>query len=411
MSSHFYHLVREVSRNLYQLDTSPLTGSSPPFPWGDFSMRLGKALDRKELEIVPKGMVWKSKEDLTEGLGDSPVPLVFSIPPCKGEGVWIMAKQDIALLTSILLTKESHTLPLDNLVLNESFYRFLAIEALYQMSQVSFDRELRPILHQSNHFDPQDSLCWDISISIQEQQIYGRLIISPDLRNSWVNHFAKKARATSLSQQLSAVAPIDIRVIVGKTDLLLSEWKSIQLGDCILLDRSFLHPENLEGQVLLQLNGKTLLRAKMKQKTLKILEFPHVDEVDRMYSNSKDEDESPEEETEEVEIEEEEIEEVTEWEEEDPITEEISKTTPISTQDIPIQLIVEIGKIRMSMEKFLQLEPGNFLEIPVSPENGVDITVNGQLVGRGELVRMGEVMGVRIMELGMPHTQQNDHHG
>ena len=74
--------------------------------------------------------------------------------------------------------------------------------------------------------------------------------------------------------------------------------------------------------------------------------------------------------------------------------------TQISSKDIPIALVIEIGRVQMSLQKLLDLQPGNLLEMDVRPESGVDLVVNGKCIGKGELLRVGETLGVRILDLG-----------
>ena len=38
-------------------------------------------------------------------------------------------------------------------------------------------------------------------------------------------------------------------------------------------------------------------------------------------------------------------------------------------------------------------------ELDIHPESGVDMVVNGKRIARGELLRIGDVLGIRIMEL------------
>lgn len=74
----------------------------------------------------------------------------------------------------------------------------------------------------------------------------------------------------------------------------------------------------------------------------------------------------------------------------------------VSIDQIPVSVVVEVGRIKMSMDQLLKIEPGNFLELDIHPENGIDLTINGKLVGKGELVRIGESLGVRVIQLGRP---------
>ncbi len=445
-----YDWVREIKPNLKKLDSVPLTGTAPPFPWDDLAARLARSFDREGLVIQPGEMAWRAKEDLYEGLGDSPFPLIFSIPSLRGQVGWIMPAQEMSSLAALLLTKESHPLPLHDAALDESFYHFLALEVLYHFTQVAFDKTLSPILTNQRILPNEDALCWDISLLIHNHTIWGRLMISPEFRRSWIEHFAQKYESSSLSQQMAHLVNVIVHLEAGKTQFSLAEWKSVELGDFIILDSCSLDPERLDGRILLTINGKQTFRAKLKEGTLKILELPLLHEVETSMAKQPEEEEDdlsdldlPEEENEELDEEdlfddeddlfedEEDEDEEDEDEDEDedeedkdeeadtgvstPVMEpdsEVSSPTQaaapeqeakprlIAAEQIPVTLVVEVGQVQMTMDQLLKLEPGNLLEISIHPENGVDLTINGKVVGKGELVRIGEVIGVRVLELG-----------
>lgn len=69
-----------------------------------------------------------------------------------------------------------------------------------------------------------------------------------------------------------------------------------------------------------------------------------------------------------------------------------------SPQEIPLTISVEIGVFQMSIKKLLELAPGNLIELGLHPENGVDLVYNGKCIARGELLRIGDRLGVRIIE-------------
>lgn len=69
-----------------------------------------------------------------------------------------------------------------------------------------------------------------------------------------------------------------------------------------------------------------------------------------------------------------------------------------SPEDIPLSISVEVGSFQMSIKKLMELAPGNLLELGVKPENGVDLVFNGKCIARGELLRIGDTLGVRILE-------------
>jgi flagellar motor switch protein FliN len=423
--------VREIKPDLKQLDSIPLTGAAPAFPWEEFSARLGRSFDRGELAIQPGEIIWRTKEELYEGLGDSPFPLTIAIPSLRGEVCWVMPSQEIDILAALLLTKETHPLALHDPNVSESFYRFLALELLYHFTQVSFDKTLSPILTSQNHLPDQDSLCWDISLRIHDQMIWGRLIMSEEFRHSWIEHFAQRQLPSPLSEQMAQFVDVTMHLEAGRTFFTLNEWKRVQLGDFILLETYSLDSEKLDGRVMLTINGKQAFRGKLKNGTLKILELPLLHEVETpMVKQPKDDEEDmdlPEEEFEEDEdlinededfeededlvtededlISENEAEEESHAEEEEAeeaakAPAEPPKRTLISPEEIPLALTVEVGQVKMTMDQVIKLEPGNLLEIDIHPENGVDLTINGKLVGKGELIRIGETLGVRILQLG-----------
>ena len=436
-----YDWVREIKPDLCKLDSIPLTGTAPPFPWDELSSRLARSFDQEELTIQPGEIAWRTKDDLYEGLGDSPFPLIFSIPSIRGQVCWVMPSQEMAILAALLLTKESHPLSLHDAALSESFYHFLALEVLYNLTQVSFDKTLTPILTNQTTLPHQDSLCWNISLRLKDNAIWGRLIISPEFRRSWVEYFAQQQESSALSQQMAQLIDIVVHLEAGKTHLLLDEWKAVQPGDFIILDSYSLDADRLDGRVMLTINGKQIFRAKLKDGKLKILELPLLHEVDTpMAKQTEDEDdddlsdldlndetdnsEEDEEEdlledTEDEDLfteEEEETEEETETDalpesekadkEETPSSDKPLASAPRSQQKliapdlIPLSLIVEVGQLQMTMDQLLKLEPGNLLEIDIHPENGVNLTINGKVVGKGELIRIGETLGVRVLQVG-----------
>lgn len=439
-----YSWLQTLKPALKKLDRIPLTGNTPPFPWEQLANRLARALEREELAIQPGEIKWRAKEELYEGLGDQPFPLTFAIPSFKGQVCWIMPEQEMARLEALLLTKESHPLTFQDPDLSQSFYRFLALEVLYHLSQVPFDKNIAPILLQQTALPDEDSLCWDISLNLPGQSVWGRLIISPEFRRSWVDYFAQQESQSALTQQLSQLVEVLVHIEAGQTHLSLADWSKVKLGDFLILDTYSLDPHRLEGRVMLTINGQKAFRAKLKDGNLKILELPLFQEVetpmakhpededdlsDLDFSEEEDEDPSEIEEENPSEIEEEnpsEIEEEEFFEDEDLFAEEenqiseenyqtetseqelISEETPpaaqapgmFTPQQIPVALTVEVGRIQMTVEQLLKLEPGNLIELDIYPENGVDLTINGKVVGKGELIRIGETLGVRIMQLG-----------
>ena len=67
--------------------------------------------------------------------------------------------------------------------------------------------------------------------------------------------------------------------------------------------------------------------------------------------------------------------------------------------DIPVNLSVELGTCRLSMQEVLQLGIGSVVQLDKPSDAPVDVFVNRKLVARGEVVVMDERFGIKITEI------------
>lgn len=259
-------LFPKVEPELKEIDAIPLTGSSPPFPWNDLSKRLSKLFER-EISIEPGEIKWRTEKELYEGLGDHPIPLNFSVSSLKGGICWVMPEAEISLIESLILTKEASPIQFQDPSLTESFYRFLALEFIYQMSQAGYDSGITPILTSANPLPKENSLCLDVCLKIEQHSLWGRLVISQAFRKSWVDYFAKKG-PSSRTKEIKKHIHEKVHFEVGKAIINYDEWQKVNVGDCILLDTCALKKD---GKVVLSINGKAIRHALLEGKKLKII--------------------------------------------------------------------------------------------------------------------------------------------
>ncbi|HEX7599497.1 MAG TPA: flagellar motor switch protein FliN, partial [Polyangia bacterium] len=64
--------------------------------------------------------------------------------------------------------------------------------------------------------------------------------------------------------------------------------------------------------------------------------------------------------------------------------------------DVPLDLSVELGRARMSIQDLLNLSPGSVIELDKIAGEALDILINGRLVARGEAVVVNDKFGIRI---------------
>ena len=70
--------------------------------------------------------------------------------------------------------------------------------------------------------------------------------------------------------------------------------------------------------------------------------------------------------------------------------------------DIPLQVSVEIGRMRLRVRELLRLAPGAVLELKKAAGEPFDICINGHSVARGEVIMVDQSSGVRIIEVHKP---------
>ena len=70
--------------------------------------------------------------------------------------------------------------------------------------------------------------------------------------------------------------------------------------------------------------------------------------------------------------------------------------------DVPLDLSVELGRTRMSIQDLLNLSPGSVIELDKIAGEPLDILVNDRLVARGEAVVVNDKFGVRITDIVSP---------
>jgi type III secretion system YscQ/HrcQ family protein len=83
----------------------------------------------------------------------------------------------------------------------------------------------------------------------------------------------------------------------------------------------------------------------------------------------------------------------------DSIASHGSQPSPVLTADVPVTLIVELGRINLPLHRLADLKPGDVLELGRHPKEPVELTSGGRLVARGELVQVDTELGVRVTQV------------
>lgn len=445
--------IKTLDPKLLALDEVPLFGYPPEFPWEEFAEKLAQSFDIESLSIKPSPPKWRPEKDLFKGISEPLVPFPISISSIEGQTTWLFSEGDLPFLLSALITKDPNT-KLDSIDhdLQEGFFNFLALEALQAFNAMEFDKTLTPHLLPERSLPSGDCLCIDVAIQLYKQTVTGRLAIPQKFLKSWKERYAEATVTTSLPDSIAEQFSIPIDLEIGQTSVTIETWTHLNEGDFLLLDHCGIEPGKGTGTVILSVRGTPLYQGAFSNGKLTISESPPYQEVEASMDDETNEEEFPTEEEfgettfedtleeddlglglEETFEEESIIEETSEEETELP-TEEVAeetgenqlteeapveaapteekaieksihpvsskKQTPVKKEKLPISIRIEVGRIEMPVKQLLDLKPGNLLELDVTPEEGVNLVVNGKLVGKGELLQVGETLGVRVLDLG-----------
>ena len=73
--------------------------------------------------------------------------------------------------------------------------------------------------------------------------------------------------------------------------------------------------------------------------------------------------------------------------------------------DVPLDVSVELGRCRMTIQDLLALAPGAVIELDQVAGEPLDILINDRLVARGEAVVVNDKFGVRITDIVSPQER------
>ncbi len=397
--------IKKIEEAIEGANLIPLWGSPPAFPWKEFSSALSEALDLTDLKIKIEKTEWKKAENFLVGLGQKPHLSSLELAPLSETAFIGISSEDLEKLTAACLTKAQDQRGFSHPDFQDGFFHFLLLEALNASDQLKCFSDLTAKLGKpASLHNEEGGYCYDIRINLNDQLVRMRLICPSAFHQAFRSHFSlHKPDLTKSPLAHELILPIHMEI--GSTSLDLKKWKGVSIGDLVILDRCSFDPLLHKGSVTLALGKTPLFRGRLKEGHLKILDYafyyeesmsPSDDEKEEFEQLPEEENNAPTEKSEEPELEPE-AEENHLWEPKENQDDSIEKL--LSAQMIPLTLTVEIGRLTLSLEKLMQMKPGNLLELGQSADQGVHLTLQGKRVARGELVKIGDLIGVRILEL------------
>lgn len=400
MNTSSYPWLKQLEASLATTSHIPLWGLPPAFPLQEYQERLSSALGLQDFSISLHQTKWLSLEEISKGFGSSPLILSFALSPLEGSVKWILSQEDVAKLTTVLLSSNGREQRFSDKRFQEGFYHYVMLQAIEELSGLGPFEEFSIALSDEEETSS-GALCIDIRIEIAGIGLWGRIVCPDAFLQAFRAYFSEK-RPSLLSSELAQEIFLTLNFEIGKTTIPLSKWEEVKRGDFILLDKCSYDLEAHKGTATVFTQGISLFHAKLKDHAIKILDyaFYYEEDMDKEPREGEEEsffEESPSEENEQVKEDFLENEEHL-WSsetEENPETEKM-----LSTRDVPVTLTVEVAKLKITLNKLLELKPGNTIELQSTPAQGVYLTLEGKTVAKGELVKIGEALGVKILDIG-----------
>ncbi|KPK33647.1 MAG: hypothetical protein AMS24_00245 [Chlamydiae bacterium SM23_39] len=353
-------LIKKIDPSLLEVDEIPLI-KGEKFSWEEFSDSISKELEIENLKISLYDTSWKKKEEILSSFKKANQKCI-ALSPLMGNIYFILEQQDIKKIVAQILKKDYKSL-----ILEESFYNYLTLIILDVLQKTKKFKDLSFKIVDDVELKADKALALTIKIEIENTVIYSTLAITSDFRISFNEFFKKKDLIIKESLYLS------IQLIAGHTSLSFDQIKSLKKGDFVILDKPYIDPKTHSGFIILSFKNIPLFHAKIKKNKIEISDIANYSEEEN-YMNE--------------EIKKDEIESIS-----------LQKEQVSSIKETPINLTVELGKISMTLEKLTNLQPGNMLNLSTTLDAPCNLTVNGKKIGEGELVYLGELLGIRILKI------------
>ena len=389
--------LKTLSGALEELEDIPLWGSPPPFPFKKLAKNMAEVFSIEELGIQAKGVEHIQLEELTKGMGKSPLVKPIALSPLPGTFFLIIPNETKKALVQAALTTDKTAKGITDETIEEGFFISVLLTALAMFNELNPYGNLTALLEEDTPLPEEGALCVDLSLTINEHPHSMRLCTPKEAHQAFKTHFRTEAPASFGDPSIQSI-PLPLQLEAGSTVLSLQEWEQAQVGDLLLLDRCTFDPKDNRGTAQLSINGTPLFEVRIKDGEIKLLEHAqHLEEYPMIDDKTPDDDDEELELTPSLSKEEEDEDAPPLWSSEEEST---TEGEMLATKAIPLTLVVEVGRLTMPLAKLTQLKPGNILDLALNPQLGVYLTIGSKRVAKGELVKIGEGVGVKILKVG-----------
>lgn len=412
---------------------------APPIDLNQISATFSSLFEGRKIELKRLKSQFEEKDTLNRFLEEKWAILNIQAFPIEGHVYLTLDQQDLQTLLNESLGTHSLSLPQD---VKKAYLDFLTLNLLHSLHAMQGFEELRlKISLEEAHFE-EAYFHIELSLQVDTHLLPIHLLLSSLFLKNLKTENAKKAFArTSIDSQF----PLKLSLNLPIESLSMDQWQQVELGDFILLSKAQYQPNVSKGKVELFCGTYPLFLGDLEKDHIKILQqaYVHPKETAMEEDHNKADDaisdkdflgsdEDFYEEDEELaklleeeahkkkDQEEDESSEKTDVENSLPLSENKIKENEaqeelhheekvaqtiheekkiITPSQIPVNIRVEIASFTLSAKEVLELQPGNELSIGKEIDNQVNLMVGSKCIAKGELLQIGDFIGVRILEI------------
>lgn len=439
-----FHVLPELPEIEAKLHENPILGFTRDFPWDELTEKIRQIFNFDTVSIECDQPQWTDIEGFKE-IQDLPLNAYgFEISGYKGNITCLFDKNK--LISLLIHTFEQDISGLGQI--DEDFQQALKtsflLEICHTLENLGWVDQLCPILLGPVETPEPPQVVCRITAHLNEVHFPLVLLLSRNFVASWRQKHNSPCYNTN-TESLKDITPLWCSLELAHIPFTYNELQAIDLGDIISIPSCQWDLKNKEGIVTISCANTSIAKATVSRTETKIQEILTYQEASTpmepinettakaMEEDKKDppatldndltpqeklpeepedkDNENPEnlaphddsnEETSEQE-------QVTpgEYSKEEPL--QVKKPQPEhedivqNISDINVNLVVELGRFKKPVKEILTMTPGDILKLGFKPEHTVDLMVNNQCIGRGEMLKIGETIGIRILEIA-PRT-------
>ena len=398
--------LKSISPLLFSLDQKPLFPDAYQFPLETLGTLLSKKF-AKTITITLDSNDWSTRDEVLQvqkeqhltSLGCS----LFGIDtPCS----LLFPQESIPLILSELLETDPSSLQLQSTSLLDTFKAFFFAQVISSIKEAtSFDTMEIRVVEQEAPLEAEGYFVRHYTFQIEKTTI-SFLLVFP---NKYIEALASLPQSKEIAPQkwLANLPLFPICIEAARSHVPYKTLKALKQGDVLLVDFPFFIPGSERARVILTYRGHPLFRAKVKNGVIKLLEMTHnqqafqpISPKESLMNPSQEQKKTTATEEQPLEMGEDTFPDIQEEEEvKTPSQEQPSPSIPLN--DLPLLVVVQLQELSMTFDQLKALQPGNLLDLDIHPEAAtVQLSVEGHIIGEGDLIRIGEKIGVRIRSLG-----------